>query len=116
MENEIERKFYKQLDAKVKTKSKKQKKSTIHFSMVKSTSHLLNEIFRLKRGERKKESRDYQLIQRYDYDVVEIGNTLKLIYPVAKGNSSIKYYVRKEDIFGVIHDAHLATVIVDEAE
>ena len=41
MENEIERKFYKQLDAKVKTKSKKQKKSTIHFSMVKSTSHLL---------------------------------------------------------------------------
>ena len=31
MENEIERKFYKQLDAKVKTKSKKQKKATIHF-------------------------------------------------------------------------------------
>ena len=42
------------------------------------------------------------MIQRYD--VVQIGNTLKLIYPVAKGNSSIKYYVRKEDIFGVIHD------------
>ena len=69
---------------------------------------LIQEIFRLKRGERKKESRGYQLIQRYGYDVVQIGNTLKLIYPVAKGNSSIKYYVRKEDVFGVIHDAHRA--------
>ena len=39
MENEIERKFYKQVDAKIKTKSKKQKKA-IHFWMVKSTSHL----------------------------------------------------------------------------
>ena len=74
---------------------------------------LIQEIFRLKRGERKKESKDYQLIQRYD--VVQIGNTLKLIYPVAKGNSSIKYYVRKEDIFGVIMMIW-QSVIVDEAE
>ena len=42
------------------------------------------------------------------YDVVQIGNTVKLIYPVAEGSSSIKYYVQKEDIFDVIHDAHLA--------
>ena len=41
------------------------------------------------------------------YDVVQIENTVKLIYAVAEGNSSIKYHVRKEDIFGVIH-AHLA--------
>ena len=34
--------------------------------------------------------------------------TVKLIYPVAEGSSSIKYYVQKEDIFDVIHDAHLA--------
>ena len=42
------------------------------------------------------------------YDVVQIGNAVKLIYPVAEGSSSVKYYVQKEDIFDVIHDAHLA--------
>ena len=60
----------------------------------------------LKRGDRKKEPTYYQLLKRYD--VVQIGNTVKLIYPVAEGSSSIKYYVQKEDIFDVIHDAHLA--------
>ena len=34
--------------------------------------------------------------------------TVKLIYPVAEGSTSIKYYVQKKDIFDVIHDAHLA--------
>ena len=38
----------------------------------------------------------------------QIGNTVKLIYAAAEENSSIKYYVRKKDIFVVIHDAHLA--------
>ena len=42
------------------------------------------------------------------YDVVQIGNTVKLIYPVAEVSPSIKYYVQKEDIFDVMHDAHLA--------
>ena len=67
---------------------------------------LIQEISQLKRGDRKKEPKDYQLLKRYD--VVQIGNTVKLIYPVAEGSSSIKYYVQKEDIFDVIHDAHLA--------
>ena len=67
---------------------------------------LIQEISKLKRGDRKKEPKDYQLIKRYD--VVQIGNTVKLIYPVAEGSSSIKYYVQKEDILDVIHDAHLA--------
>ena len=30
-----------------------------------------------------------------------------MIYPIAKGSSSIKYYVPKEDIFDVIHNDHL---------
>ena len=34
--------------------------------------------------------------------------TAELIYPVAEGDPSINCYVRKEDIFGVVHDAHLA--------
>ena len=31
-----------------------------------------------------------------------------MIYAVAEGSSLIKYYVQKEDILDVIHDAHLA--------
>ena len=31
-----------------------------------------------------------------------------MIYPVAEGSFSIKYYVQKEDIFDVIHDDYLA--------
>ena len=67
---------------------------------------LIQEISQLKRGDHKKEPKDYQLLKWYV--VVQIGNTEKLIYPVAEGSLSIKYYVEKEDIFDVIHDAHLA--------
>ena len=42
------------------------------------------------------------------YVVFQIGSTIKLIYPVAEGSSSIKYYVQKEDLFDAIHDPHLA--------
>ena len=42
------------------------------------------------------------------YDVVQTGNTVKFIYPVATGRSSIKYYVQKEDISDVSRDVHLA--------
>ena len=52
---------------------------------------VIQKISQLKRGQRKKEPRDYQLLKRYD--VVQIGNKVKLIYPVAEGNPSIKYYV-----------------------
>ena len=79
----MERKFYEQLDAKIKTKNKKQKKSNNSFLNGENYKRLIQELSQLKRGEYKKESRDYQLIKRYD--VVQIGNTLKLIYPVAKG-------------------------------
>ena len=67
---------------------------------------LFQEISQLKRGERKKEPRVDQLLKHYY--VAQTGNTVKLIYPVAEGNSSIKYFIRKEDIFGAIHDAPLA--------
>ena len=66
---------------------------------------LMQEISQLKRGVHKKEWKDYQLIKRCD--VVRIGNTVKLIYLDAEESSSIKYCVKKEDIFGIIHDAHL---------
>ena len=67
---------------------------------------LIQQISQLKRGDRKKELKDYQLLKRYD--IAQILNTVKMIYPAAKGSSLIKYYVQKENIFDVIHDAHLA--------
>ena len=48
----------------------KNKKSNNSFLNGEKYKPLIQEIFRLKRGERKKESRGYQLIQRYGYDVV----------------------------------------------
>ena len=99
IENEMERKFYEQLDAKIENKKNNS------FLNGEKYQSVIQEISQLKRGERKKEPRDYQFLK--PYDVVQIGNTVKLIYPAAEGNSSIKYYVRKEDLFGVIHEAHL---------
>ena len=58
---------------------------------------LIQEISQLKRRDCKKEPKDYQLLKRYD--VVQIGNTVKLIYPVAEGSSSIKYYMYKKKIY-----------------
>ena len=102
MENEKERQFYEQLEAKIENK-KKNKNSILNGEKYRS---LIQEISQLKWGDRKKEPRDYPLLKRYE--VVQFGNAIKLIYPVAEGNFSITYYLRKEDIFGVIHDAHLA--------
>ena len=95
-------KFHEQLDVNIENK-----KSNNSFLNREKYELLIQEISQLKRGYLKKEPKDYQLLKRYD--VVQIGNTVKLICTVAEGSSSIKYYVQKEDIFDVIHDAHLAT-------
>ena len=76
------------------------KKVTIHFWIEKSTSYLFKRYLNWNEETVKNSPKRY--------DVVQIGNTVKLIYPVAEGSSSIKYYVQKEDIFDVIHDVHLA--------
>ena len=90
----MKRKFYEELDVEIENK-----KSNNSFLNREKYELLIQEISQLKRGDRKKEPKDYQLLKRYD--VVQIGNTVKLIYPVAEGSSSIKYYVQKEDIFDV---------------
>ena len=97
----MKRKFYEQLDVKIENK-----KSNNSFLNTEKYVLFIQEISQLKRGDRKKEPKDYQLLKLYD--VVQIGNTVKLIYPVAEGSSSEKYYLQKEDIFDVIHDAYLA--------
>ena len=58
VENEMERKFYGQLDAKIENK----KNSFLNGEKYES---LIQEISQLKRGERKKGLRDYQLLKRY---------------------------------------------------
>ena len=99
----MKRKFYEQLDVKIENE-----KSNNSFLSREKYELLIQEIFQLKRGNRKKEPKDYQLLKRHD--VVQIGNTVKLIYPVAEWTFSIKCYAQKEDIFDAIHDAHLAIV------
>ena len=97
----MKRKFYEQLDVKIVNKI-----CNNSFLNREKYELLIQEISQLKRGDRKKEPKDCQFLKRYD--VVQIGNTVKLIYPVTEGSSSIKYYVQKEDIFDVMHDPHLA--------
>ena len=97
----MKRKFYNQLDVKIQNK-----KNNNWFLNREKHELLIQEICQLKLGDRIKEPKDYQLLKWYD--VVQIGNTVKVIYPDAEGSSSRKYYVQKEDISDVIHDAHLA--------
>ena len=49
------------------------KKVTIHFSIEKKYELVIQEISQLKRGDRKKEAKGYQLLKRYD--VAQIGNS-----------------------------------------
>ena len=58
-ENEMERKFYKQLDVKIENK-----KNNNSFLNGEKYESLIQKISQLKRGERKKEPRDYQLLKR----------------------------------------------------
>ena len=64
----MKRKFYEQLDVKIENK-----KSNNSFLNREKYELLIQEISQLKRGDRKKEPKDYQLLKRYD--VVQIGNS-----------------------------------------
>ena len=79
----MKRKFYEHLDVMIENKK-------IENSFLNRETHelLIQDISQLKRGDRKKQPKDYQLLKRYD--VVQTRNTVKLIYPVAEGSSSIK--------------------------
>ena len=68
---------------------------------------LVSDINDIKNGRRKKEARDYSLSKRYD--VMQISNIDKLIYPVVEGNTTIRYYATKEEIFDILNEAHIDT-------
>lgn len=66
-------------------------------------TQLLEEIRTAKKLD-KKTPRDYWLLKHYD--VITVGQTRKLIFPVNASKAVIKYYVSDDDLFQVIHDAH----------
>ena len=101
MEAVMKIKFYQKLNALIVSK-----KDNNSFLSVEKYELLIQQINTLKHGNRKNEPKDYQLLKQYD--VVQIGNVEQLIYPVAEGSTSIKYYVQIEDIFNVIHEAHVS--------
>ena len=73
MGNEMEKKFSEQLQMqRQKIKIKKRKKNS--FLNIEKYERPIQEISQPKRGRRKKEPRDYQLLKRYD--VVRIENTV----------------------------------------
>ena len=80
----MKRKFYVQLDVKIENKKSKN-------SFLNRKKYEL--LIQLKQGDRKKEPKDYQMLKQYD--VVQIGNTVKLISPVAEGSFSIKILCTK---------------------
>ena len=68
---------------------------------------LVSDINDITNGRRKKEARDYSLLKRHD--VMQISNIDKLIYPVVDGNTTIRYYVTKKEIFYILNEAHIDT-------
>ena len=38
-----------------------------------------------------------------------MSNIVKLIYLVVEGNTTIRYYVTKEEIFDILNEAHIDT-------
>lgn len=53
-----------------------------------------------------KKPEDYQRLRRFD--VMTIGEKEKLIVPVEEGKEQIRFYVHREEIFQLLHDAHIA--------
>ena len=65
----------------------------------------IHNVSQLKSGLRKKGPNDYALLKRFD--VVRVSNVAKLIYPVSEGHATIKYYVTNDELFDIIHAAHI---------
>ena len=68
---------------------------------------LVSDINDTKNGRRKKEARDCSLSKQYD--VMQISYIDKLIYSVVEGNTTIRYYVTKEETFDILNEAHINT-------
>lgn len=66
---------------------------------------LIDDVLRVKR-EGCKIPRDYWLLKRYD--VWELGDCKKLIFPLDRPDDDIVYYVAVDELFSVLYETHLA--------
>jgi hypothetical protein len=67
---------------------------------------ILLEVKAAKLKEKNKSDLDYRRLKRYD--MIVVGKEEKLIIPFKEGGSII-YFAKIEEMYGIIHDAHLAT-------
>jgi len=68
-------------------------------------SSLLNEV-RVAKSVKGKQTVNYRWLKRYD--ILNIGGEEKLTVPLSAEKTEILYYVTFDELFNVIHEAHIA--------
>lgn len=94
--------FYELLNGVVEAKNNK---NTLYITNEKYNV-LLNEVKESKLVKVKK-SIHYRRLKRFD--IVNIGGEEKLIVPMNGASEEMRYYVRYDDLYEIIHEAHIAT-------
>lgn len=94
--------FYELLNGVVEAKNNK---NTLYITSEKYNV-LLNEVKESKLVKVKK-SIHYRRLKRFD--IVNIGGEEKLIAPMNGASEEMRYYVRYDDLYEIIHEAHIAT-------
>lgn len=97
---EMKNKFYEHAADMIKKKNK----NCVYLSEEEYLK-ILEEVCVAKNKSKNKTSTEFRRLQRYD--VITIGKDKKLISPLRKNNENVKYFVTNEEIFDVIHTAHL---------
>lgn len=82
------------------------KKANSGFLTKERYDDLLKKVNNSKNKSSGKKPEDYQRLKRYD--VMKVGNVEKLIFPVSKDSSNVRFYVYFEELFTIIHEVHLS--------
>lgn len=69
-----------------------------------SYTEMIEKVKSAKSKKSHKKPEDYQRLRRFD--VMAVGETEKLIVPVK--DNMIRYYVKNNEIFQILHDTHLS--------
>ncbi|XP_060846515.1 KRAB-A domain-containing protein 2-like [Rhopalosiphum padi] len=99
----MENKFKAAID---KIVSSKKRGDNIFYFSFEEYNNKIQKIKELKIGTLKKTVTNKRLIRKYD--VVSIGGKEKLIKPIVDNESDVLYYVTVDELFEVIHAAHLS--------
>ncbi|KAK2578521.1 hypothetical protein KPH14_000990 [Odynerus spinipes] len=84
----------------------KTKKTNSGFLTKERYDDLLKKVSNSKNKSSGKKPEDYQRLKRYD--IMKVGNVEKLIFPVNKDTSSVRFYVYFEELFTIIHEERLS--------